>query len=39
MSRRQKNTLIVLDVGARVKPVFSPDEPEEVLRVLRARVS
>jgi len=39
MTRRRKNTLIVLDVGARVKPAFSPDEPAEVLRVLRARVS
>jgi len=37
MTRRRKNTLIVLDVGARVKPAFSPDEPAEVLRVLRAR--
>ena len=38
MTRRRKDTLIVLDVGAHVKPAFSPDEPVEVLRVLRERV-
>jgi hypothetical protein len=39
MTRRRKNTLIVLDVGAHVKPAFSPDEPVEVLRILHERVS
>ena len=38
MTRHRKDTLIVLDVGAHVKPAFSPDEPVEVLRVLRERV-
>lgn len=38
MSRPLKNTLIILDVGRRVKPAFSPDRPERVLQLLRQRV-
>lgn len=32
--RFRKKDLIVLDVGRRVKPAFSPDEPAEVVRIL-----
>ena len=38
LTRPRKSTLVVLDLGARVKPSFSPDEPEMVLRLLRERV-
>ena len=38
MSRGNKKTLIVLDVAAYVKPAFSPDDPDQVLQVLRAHV-
>lgn len=38
LTRPRKNTLIVLDLGAHVKPSFSPDEPEMVLRLLRERI-
>jgi len=30
--------LVVLDLGLRVKPAFSPDDPERVLAVLRERI-
>lgn len=36
-TRPRKSTLIVLDVGARVQPSFSPDDPERVVRLLRER--
>jgi hypothetical protein len=39
LTRHRKNTLIVLDIGAYVKPAFSPDEPVEVLRVLPERAA
>jgi hypothetical protein len=35
--RMNKTTLLVLDLGDRVKPCVSPDDPEQVLAVLRAR--
>jgi len=37
VSRPRKSTLIVLEVGGHVKPSFSPDDPEEVLQILRQR--
>lgn len=37
-SRPRKDTLVVLDLGLRVKPAFSPDDPERVLAVLRERI-
>jgi hypothetical protein len=38
MTRPRKNTLIVLDLGRRVKPVLRPDQPERVLQLLQERV-
>jgi hypothetical protein len=38
MTRRRKSILIVVDVAAHVKPAFSPDKPDEVLRVLGEHV-
>jgi hypothetical protein len=35
LSRPRKSTLLVLDVGGHVKPAFTPDDPEQVLRLLR----
>ncbi|WP_344113776.1 hypothetical protein [Kribbella alba] len=37
LSRPRKNTLIVLDVGAKVKPAFSPADPAKVLELLHQR--
>lgn len=34
LARPAKTTALVLDVGARVRPVLTPDDPEEVLRIL-----
>lgn len=36
-SRPRKKILLVLDVGVRVKPAFSPDDPERVREILSAR--
>ena len=33
-SRLRKDRLVVLDLGGYVKPAFSPDEPDRVLRIL-----
>ena len=33
-ARTGKSTLVVLHLGARVRPAFSPDDPDEVLRLL-----
>jgi hypothetical protein len=37
-TRHHKRTLIVLDTGHWVKPAITPDDPAEVVRLLRARV-
>jgi hypothetical protein len=39
LHRSSKSTLLVFDLGGRVKPCVSPDEPERVLELLRSRVS
>jgi hypothetical protein len=36
--RGRKNTLLVLDVGARVRPCITPDDPDRVIELLRDRV-
>lgn len=35
--RPRKDKLVVLDVGGRVKPAFTPDDPDRVLAILRKR--
>lgn len=37
LSRWRRSTLLVLDLGRRVKPAFSPAEPDVVLRLLSQR--
>ncbi|MDQ6849519.1 MAG: hypothetical protein M3070_06000, partial [Actinomycetota bacterium] len=37
-SRPRKNTLVVLDLGGKVKPAFSPDDPDRVLAILQRRI-
>ena len=37
-SRPRKHTLVVLDLGGRVKPAFSPDDPDRVLEILAQRI-
>jgi hypothetical protein len=37
--RAGKSTLFVIDLGGRVKPCVSPDDPQRVLELLRSRVS
>lgn len=39
MSRPRKSALVVLDVGGRVRPAFSPDDPERVMAILRANTA
>ena len=39
LSRARKNTLVVLDLGSRVKPAFSPDDPDQVLEILRQQTN
>ncbi len=36
--RGWKSTLLILDLGARVKPCITPENPERVLELLSARV-
>ena len=36
--RGRKKTLLVLDVGARVRPCLTPDNPDRVIELLRDRV-
>lgn len=36
-SRPHKDTLLVVDLGGRVKPAFSPDDPDRVREILSAR--
>ncbi|MQA17206.1 MAG: hypothetical protein GEV09_24690 [Pseudonocardiaceae bacterium] len=35
----RKDRLVVLDLGRRVHPAFSPDDPDRVLRILREHVT
>lgn len=35
-SRPGKKTLLVLDIGSRIRPAFSPDDPDRVLEILAA---
>ena len=37
VARRMNSILLVLDVGARVKPCVSPDDPQRVIELLRER--
>lgn len=36
--RHRKEKLLVFDLGRRVKPAVSPDDPDRVIDVLRAKV-
>jgi len=38
LRRWRKPMLLVFDVGARVKPCVSPDDPQRVIELLRERV-
>lgn len=38
LRRPAKATLVILDGGARVKPCITPEDPDRVLELLRARV-
>jgi hypothetical protein len=38
VGRPRKRTLVILDVGARVRPCITPDDPDRVLELLRSRV-
>lgn len=38
LRRARKHTLLVFDVGRRVKPCVSPEDPDRVIELLRARV-
>jgi hypothetical protein len=37
-SRLRKDEIVVLDLGGRVKPAFSPDDPDRVVSILQERV-
>jgi hypothetical protein len=37
--RAGKHTLLMLDLGRRVKPCVSPDDPDRVMQLLQRRVS
>ncbi|KZS62110.1 hypothetical protein [Mycobacterium ostraviense] len=39
VKRGSKNTLLILDVGSRVKPCITPEDPDRVIELLKARVS
>jgi len=39
LRRWHKSTLLVFDVGGRVKPCVSPDDPQRVIELLRDRVT
>jgi hypothetical protein len=39
LRRHRKDTLLVFDVGQRVKPCVSPDDPDRVVELLRTRVA
>jgi hypothetical protein len=38
MRRFGKSTLLILDLGRRVKPCVTPDDPDRVIELLRSRV-
>ncbi|OSC43038.1 hypothetical protein [Mycobacterium decipiens] len=38
MHRGSKGTLLILDVGARVRPCITPEDPEKVIELLKSRV-
>ena len=38
LHRGQKNTLLVLDVGRRVRPCITPEDPTKVIELLKAKV-
>jgi hypothetical protein len=37
LGRAKKDKVLVLDIGARVKPCVTPDDPDRVLELLKAR--
>jgi hypothetical protein len=39
VSRTRKDVALVIDVGHRVRPTITPDEPEVVERILREQVN
>ena len=39
LGRPRKQTLVVLDIGRRVRPAVSPDDPDRVLALLRDRMA
>jgi hypothetical protein len=39
LERRHKQTLLVLDIGRRVRPAVSPDDPDRVLELLHERMA
>jgi hypothetical protein len=36
--RGRKQTLLILDVGARVRPCITPEDPDRIIELLRTRV-
>ena len=38
LRRAGKNTLLVVDLGRRVKPCITPDDPDRVMQLLHGRV-
>lgn len=36
--RPSKNTLVVLDVGGKLKPAFSPDDADQVVSLIQQRI-
>lgn len=38
MHRGSKKTLLILDVGRKVRPCITPEDPAKVIEVLKARV-
>lgn len=37
--RPSKDTLVVLDLGGKVKPAFSPDDPDKVVALITQRLA
>jgi hypothetical protein len=35
LGRARRDTLVVLDLGRRVKPAFTPDDPQRVVEIIR----
>ena len=38
MQRRKKQTLLILDLGRRVRPCITPEDPDKVIGLLKTRV-